>query len=333
MYKKALFWIRKNDTVACLLCPNNCILNENQIGKCRTRKNINNTLYTTAYNNPAAIHIDPIEKKPLYHFKPGHKTYSLATNGCVLNCQHCQNSALSQCEPKTLPQNKFKAANIVKKAILSACESIALTYSDPIAFYEYSLEICKEAKTKSIPIVFISSGYINNAPLKLLLPYLSAANIDLKAFNNSSYKTYFKGLLHPVLNTIITLRKSNVWLEITNLLIPGVNDNIDEINALCQWLADNNMHDTPLHFSKFHPSYNMPSTKTTPIKTLEMAFEIAKHHKLRNCYIGNTHNPKHSNTYCNNCNTLLINRFVPILEQKIFKGTCKNCGTNTQGIW
>ncbi|MFB6317673.1 AmmeMemoRadiSam system radical SAM enzyme [Saccharicrinis sp. FJH54] len=330
----ALFWTAENNHVDCHLCPNNCKLKDGQTGPCNTRINKENKLYTLAYNNPSAIQVDPVEKKPLYHFMPGHSTFSLATNGCILHCVQCQNSSISQCEPTQKSSEAYSPEAIIKLAKKHHCESISLTYTDPIAFFEYSYDICREAQQNDIPVTLISSGYINPEPLKLISPLISAANIDIKSFNENSYKLFFKGKLAPVLDSVLYLKKQNIWLEITVLLIPGINDSSKEITALCEWMDQNSLNDVPLHFSRFHPSHKLLSKSLTPLTSLEAAKSIAQEHHIIYCYIGNAENKDYHSTHCPNCGKVLIERHRLSLSYIYMQnGKCPECQTHIAGIW
>lgn len=332
--QKAKFWIPKNNAVKCVLCPNNCILKDGQTGPCNTRINHNNILYTLAYNNPSAVHIDPIEKKPLFHFKPGHSTFSLATNGCVLHCANCQNNSISQCKPTEPGTASNSPENIVRLALKYECESLSLTYTDPIAFYEYGLDIAKTAHNEKLPLVYISSGYINQEPLKEITPYLSAANIDLKCFNDKTYKLFYKGKLQAVLDTILYLHVQKVNLEITVLIIPGINDDEEEIKQMCDWLTENKLEQVPLHFSRFYPANKLPSKDPTPLTSLETAKHLAKEAGIKYIYIGNTRLADHNTTYCPECHKALILRHhLSLADNKLKAGTCPTCKTPIPGIW
>ncbi|MFB6340400.1 AmmeMemoRadiSam system radical SAM enzyme [Saccharicrinis sp. FJH62] len=330
----ALFWTTVNDHVNCHLCPNNCKLKDGQTGPCNTRINKGNKLYTLAYNNPSAIQVDPIEKKPLYHFMPGHSTFSLATNGCVLHCVQCQNSSISQCEPTQKSSDAYSPAKIVELAKKHKCESISLTYTDPIAYFEYSYDICREARFSDIPVTLISSGYINAEPLAMISPYITAANIDIKSFNDKTYKLFFKGKLQPVLDSVLHLYSKQIWLEITILLIPGVNDSREEIKALCTWMVQNNLNNVPLHFSRFHPSHKLLSKSPTPLTSLETAKKIAQKSGIIYCYIGNAEHKDYHTTFCPNCGKALIERHRLSLSYIFMQdGKCPECQTRIAGIW
>ena len=334
-YKKAKYYkIENHKKVICTLCPHQCILNEGKVGICRTRKNINGELYTLAYGNPCAINIDPIEKKPLLHFLPGTTAFSIATAGCNLSCKNCQNDTISQASPLDVPSYNLSPEAVVQKAIENNCKSIAYTYTDPIAFYEYTLDTAKIARKNGIKNVFISAGFINEEPLLELVPYLDAANIDLKSFDNNLYKKLNKAELQPVLNTLKILHKNNVWLEITNLIVPTWTDNMEMVASMCKWLYENDLYNYPLHFNRFSPLHKLSNLQATKISTLEKAREIAIKAGLKYVLIGNVWGHEGENTFCPNCNKVVVNR-TGFSSNKIFlkDGNCAFCGEPIAGVW
>jgi len=273
--------------VECLLCPHNCVLKEGQTGICRTRENNGGTLYSNAYGNPCSVAVDPIEKKPLYHFLPGSKILSIATAGCNLRCLNCQNWSISQVNPTENSAYELMPEAVVELALKEGTESIGFTYTEPTVFFEYMLETAKLARQKGIKTVMVSNGFINPEPLKELCGYLDAANIDLKVFDEATYKKLAGARLKPVLDTLQTLKSEYVWLEITNLLVPGFSDDPIKIQEMCHWLVINGFSDTPLHFSRFFPSYKLPDTKPTEVETVLQGCEIAKKSGIRYVYSGN----------------------------------------------
>ncbi len=273
--------------VQCLLCPHFCVLNEGQTGICRTRQNVGGTLYSNAYGNACSVAVDPIEKKPLYHFLPGSRILSIATAGCNLRCLNCQNWSISQSSPSEIPAYEFSPETIVELALKEGTESIGFTYTEPTVFFEYMLETAKLARQKGIKTVMVSNGYINQEPLKELCAYLDAANIDLKVFDDLTYRKLTGAKLKPVLETLQILKSEYVWLEITNLLVLGFSDDPIKIQELCNWLVVNGFSDTPLHFSRFFPNYKLPESKPTPIELVNLACEIAKNSGIRRVYAGN----------------------------------------------
>jgi len=332
--KEALFYKKlKNKIVQCFLCPNFCVIKENELGKCLARKNIRGKLISLSYERPVAMSIDLIEKKPLYHFLPGTKTFSIGTAGCTLKCLFCQNAEIAQKSPEDFPVNIIEPKKIVKMAKENNCKSISYTYTEPTAFYEYVLDTAKLAKKQGIKNIIISNGYINEKPLKELIKYLDAANIDLKGFTEEFYKKNCLGKLKPVLNTLKILKKNKVWLEITNLIIPKLNDNLKEIDRMTKWIKTNLGVNVPLHFSKFFPMHKMLNKPETPKKTLESAYKIAKKNGLRYIYLGNIKN-EHENTYCYKCSKILIERYgYSIIKNNIKHNYCYNCNAKIQGIF
>src|SRR3989344_3565942 len=282
--KEALYYKKLTDKkVKCILCPHFCLLAENKKGLCRVRKNINGKLYTLVYNKPCAVHIDPIEKKPLFHFLPSSKSLSVSTYGCNLFCLNCQNFEISK-EFKEINLKEVKSKEIIDLAIKNNCKSISYTYTEPTIFYEYMLDIAKLAKKSKLKNVIVSNGYINETPLKDLIPYIDAANIDLKSFNEKFYIKNCNAKLQPVLNTLKILKKSDRWIEITHLVIPGLNDNQKEVEKMCIWIKKN-LGNIPLHFSRFYPYYKLDYIQETPIATLKKLSNIAKKY-LDYVYIG-----------------------------------------------
>jgi len=322
----------ENNKVICELCPHNCELSKGQIGLCNARKNENGELISLSYGKPVAIHIDPVEKKPLYHFQPGTQTLSIGTAGCNLHCKNCQNSNISQTSPDELKYTEATPEQIVYAAIENKCNSISYTYTEPTVFYEYMLETAILAHSKGLKNIIVSNGFINEEPLLELVPYIDAANIDLKCFNDSIYKKMTTGSLEPVLTTLKILKENNVWLEITNLVIPKWTDNLDMIGDMCDWLISNGFEDVPLHFSRFHPSYKMQDIPPTPSETLEKAYEIAISKGIKYVYIGNLRTEK-NDTYCPYCGEKIIDRNGFSSDLNDFEGKCPNCDKEINGIW
>jgi pyruvate formate lyase activating enzyme len=322
----------KNKKVICKLCPHECKLSDGQTGLCNARQNENGELTSLSYGKIVAIHIDPIEKKPLYHFKPGSQTFSIGTAGCNLHCKNCQNSDISQKSPAELDFTETTPEQIVNSAIENGCNSISYTYTEPTIFYEYMLETAKLAHEKGLKNIIVSNGYINKKPLLELIPYIDAANIDLKCFNDSIYRKITTARLQPVLNTLKTLKDNGVWLEITNLVIPSYTDDLKMIEEMCEWLVDNGFENVPLHFNRFHPSYKMQDVPSTSIETLDKAYEIAKSKGINYVYLGNLRTEK-TNTYCPYCGTIIIKRNGFETNVKDFTGVCPKCGKEINGIW
>ncbi|MFH1281396.1 MAG: AmmeMemoRadiSam system radical SAM enzyme [Candidatus Omnitrophota bacterium] len=333
--KEALYWLDAGEgKVQCSLCPRRCLIPLNQRGFCRARKNIKGKLYAMTYGQPVAMHIDPIEKKPLFHVYPGTKSFSIATAGCNLRCKFCQNWEISQLDPQTVKVAFVPPQDIVREAKKSGSKTIAFTYTEPTIFYEYMLDITKLAKEEGIACVMHSAGFINEEPLRQLAKYLTAANIDLKGFSDKYYSSFCEGNLASVLNSLKILKEEKVWVEITNLIIPSANDSDEDISNLCLWIKDNLGLDTPVHFSRFFPMYKLVDLSPTPLKTLIRAKEIARKSGLSYVYIGNVPENAGEDTICPVCNKLLIKRTgYTVLENNIIKGKCKFCGVKISGVW
>lgn len=329
---EAKYYSKEGAVVVCGLCPNRCRLSEGQTGPCHTRKVIDGILYSMSYANPCAIHIDPIEKKPLYHFFPGSDTFSLGVAGCLLHCKNCQNYSVSQASPEEMQLYSCSPEDIVADCIARQCDSISYTYTEPFAFYEYMLEITKLAKSKGLKNIIVSSGFVNEDPLHELIPYLDAANIDLKCFSHTVYKTLCKGDLDVVLWNIKILNKSHVWLELTNLIIPGYTDDMEMIKQMCGWLMSNGLERVPIHFSRFFPQYQLSQVDETPLETIEEAMMAAKNAGLKYVYSGNVASP--SDTFCPQCHTALVRRIgYNVQVMASFVGRCPKCNYPIDGCF
>ncbi|MGE0087958.1 MAG: AmmeMemoRadiSam system radical SAM enzyme [Bacteroidales bacterium] len=332
--KVSKFYIETPRGVRCTLCPNDCTIKEGDEGDCRSRVNHKGKLYSIGYGNPCSINIDPIEKKPLYHFLPESRTYSLAVAGCNLACLNCQNWQISQVSPKDTRNYDLMPEFVWKQANEYNCLSISYTYSEPIVFYEYVYDSAKIAKQNGIKNVLVSAGYINEKPLLELTPFIDAANIDLKSFDNDIYNRLNGGELEPVLTALKVLKQEGVWLEITNLIVPEWTDDLDMIKRMCDWLYNNGFDDTPLHFSRFHPMYKLTHLPSTPVSILTKAKEIAEKAGLKYIYIGNVPGSDAQNTICPNCKSIVIERKgYQIVRKNILNGYCKNCKTKIAGVW
>ncbi|MFA5402415.1 MAG: AmmeMemoRadiSam system radical SAM enzyme [Candidatus Omnitrophota bacterium] len=333
--KEAAFY-RKLDknTVQCQLCPRRCVIPEGRRGYCGTRENRNGALYTLVYAKPVAIHIDPIEKKPLFHFLPSTTAYSLATAGCNLKCKFCQNWEISQSRPEEVEYRYLEPLELAGKAKASGSPTIAYTYSEPTVFYEYMLEIARLARERGIKNIMHSNGYINEAPLRVLAKYLDAANIDLKGFSDEYYAKFTESSLEPVLNSLKVLKEEGVHIEITTLLLPGFNDDEATLKKMCLWIKDNLGADTPLHFSRFFPMYKLTSLNPTPVESLQRARHIALDCGLNYVYIGNIPASPAENTYCPRCKKIIIERRgYFIVQNNLKEGRCKFCGEKIAGVW
>ncbi|HDZ76929.1 MAG TPA: AmmeMemoRadiSam system radical SAM enzyme [Candidatus Omnitrophica bacterium] len=320
--------------IQCTLCPFNCFLPEGVRGICRVRANVAGELKTLVYAQPVSVNIDPIEKKPVYHFLPGSRIFSIATVGCNLRCAFCQNWEISQCYPEQAKGRILSPQEVVELAVKYECNSIAYTYSEPAVFYEYVLDTAKLAKERGLRNVLVSAGYINAEPLRELAVYFDVIKIDLKGFNEKFYRDVVGGSLKFVLETLKELKKLGVLVEIVNLVVPTLNDDMEEIKEMCEWIYKNLGPDTPLFFSRFTPQYRLANLPSTPIEVLEEARDTALKVGLRYVYIGNVAGHEGENTYCPSCGKILIRRYgYAILENRIVKGACFFCGENIAGIW
>jgi len=338
--KVASYWIKKEGTtVQCQNCPHQCILKDGERGFCRVRENKGGKLYTLGYGNPCAVHIDPIEKKPLYHFFPGTNAYSIAVAGCNFRCKHCQNYQISQLAPEETDNYKLPPKNLIEEVLRYKKQynisSIAYTYTEPSVFIEYMLDSAKLAKKQGIKNVYHSNGYLNEKPLLDLIPFLDGANVDLKFFKDDSYRDIASGSLEPVLETLKRLKAGGVWLEITYLIIPTINDDAKEIKEMTKWVLDNLGDEVPIHFSRFYPTYKLENLPQTPLKSVETAREIAIDMGIKYSFVGNVPmGHQGENTYCPECGKLLIKRRgFYVLENNIKKGSCPGCGTKIAGVW
>jgi len=320
--------------VQCRLCPRRCLLEEGQRGVCTVRKNVGGSLYSLVWGLPCAVNVDPIEKKPFFHFLPGTLTFSISTAGCNMRCIFCQNWQISQKSPEETKNCSLPPVEVVKAAKKSGCRSIAYTYTEPAVYYEYMLDTAREARKAGLFNVMHSCGYINPEPLRELCRYLDAADIDLKSIDQQFYSTLTMGDVAPVLECLKILKKEGVWTEITNLVIPGQNDDSVTIKKMCRWIRENLGPDVPLHFSRFHPMYRLNNLPPTSFDTLELARRIALREGLHFVYIGNVPGNAAENTICPGCGKLLIERKgFEIQKNEISGGKCKYCGRKIPGIF
>lgn len=335
IYRKiALFQEETARGIMCRICPNECVLKEGEISKCNNRKVYKSKLYTMAYGNPCSVNVDPVEKKPLYHFYPGSRAFSIATAGCNLVCLNCQNWTISQTSPDKTRNVELPPKLVVEECQKNNCKSIAYTYSEPVTFYEYAFETATIAKSEGVKNIFKSNGYINPEPLKKLCSVIDAANIDLKAITESTYLKLSGAKLQPVLDSLKIYKDMGVWLEITNLIIPSWTDNRDDIRKLCKWLIQNGFSDTPLHFSRFYPLYKLDQLPPTPVETLNIAAKIASEEGLKYVYTGNVPGNELSDTRCPSCGNIVVARQgYRIVSNSIKKGNCSYCGNQIPGIW
>ena len=320
--------------VQCQLCPKQCLIESGQSGECRVRINIDGVLRTVVYGYPCSIHIDPIEKKPLFHFLPSTKILSLATVGCNLHCKNCQNWEISQANPEDSQAFVCSPERLIQLTKRYRCPSLAYTYTDPIVYYEYTYDTAKLARKDHIRNVLVTAGYINEEPWKKLLEYVDAANIDLKGITDDFYRRICSGTLKPVQQALVLAKGSGILVEVTNLIIPTLNDKPEQISQLTRWIKANLGADTPLHFSGFYPRYQMRHLPATSLKTLEAARQIGISEGLYYVYVGNLRSKEGENTYCPGCKSLLIERSgYTILQNKLKDGCCPDCGKAIYGVW
>ncbi|MFC1509627.1 AmmeMemoRadiSam system radical SAM enzyme [Candidatus Omnitrophota bacterium] len=318
----------------CLLCPRECELREGDRGDCRARMNINGKLQTLVYGKPCSINVDPIEKKPLFHYLPGTGSFSIATAGCNLHCMYCQNWEISQREPENVRNIDLSPEEVVKHAIDKKCRTIAYTYSEPIIFFEYAADTGRLAHKNNLLNVWVTAGYINPEPLEEAVSFVDAANVDLKGITDKFYKEMSRGTLSPVLNTIKTMKESGVWVEITNLVVPTYNDTKEDFSMLCDWVVENVGSDVPVHFSRFSPMFQLKNLPPTPEETLTQARKIAMSKGIHYAYVGNVPGHEGNNTYCPKCKNIVIGRRGYMITEYNLEGNkCKFCNNQIPGKW
>ncbi|MGQ9617677.1 MAG: AmmeMemoRadiSam system radical SAM enzyme [Candidatus Aminicenantia bacterium] len=320
--------------VECELCPRKCLVGDTERGYCGVRENRKGKYITLVYGKPCSMAVDPIEKKPFFHFFPGTSAFSLATAGCNVNCKFCQNWEISQVRPEQVRSLDLLPSRVASLALQYGCSSISYTYSEPVIFFEYMYDCSIEARKVGIKNTVVTNAYIQLKPLEELCKVVDAIKVDLKAFRESFYKDIVRGQLKPVLESIKKIKERGVWLEIVYLVIPGFNDFGEDIKKMAKWFREEVSDLVPVHFSRFHPMYLMRNIPPTPVKTLENLRRIAMDEGLKYVYIGNVPGHDGENTYCHNCGKLLIRRYgFSILEFNIKRGKCKFCNTKIPGIF
>ncbi len=318
----------------CTLCPNGCRLSPGDRSICRSRVNIDGKMYSLTYGNPCAVHMDPVEKKPLFHFKPTTRVFSIAATGCNFRCLNCQNWQISQAKPESVRFAKLPPAEVVEKANQAGAAAIAYTYSEPTTFFEYMYDTAVLARKQGLANLWISNGYINPAPLEKFCNVLDGANVNLKAFSDAIYKKLNGGRLQPVLETFKTLHRQNIHFEMTNLVVPGYTDDAGMVKDMCRWILDNLGPDHPLHFLRFAPQYKLKRLPPTPVETLTRFRNLALEEGIRYVYVGNVPGHEGESTYCHNCGKILIERNgYRIGAQNIEDGKCRFCRTPIPGVW
>jgi pyruvate formate lyase activating enzyme len=320
--------------IRCMLCAKECTLKEGERGGCRTRMNDKGTLRSLVYGRPVAVHIDPIEKKPLYHFLPGSAAFSIGTAGCPLQCKFCQNWEISQARPEDFSVPFISPAAVVQQCKSRGIPVIAFTYNEPTVFIEYLTDIARIAKEDNIRSVLISCGLMKKEPMDEMCAVLNAIKIDLKGFSRDFYRRVCGAELEPVLRSIKQAFKSGVHLEIVNLVVPTLNDSTPMLTELVKWVAGEVGPDVPLHFTRFHPDYQMLNLAPTPVATLEKAYDLARAEGIRYPYVGNVPGHRGNHTYCFACGKPVILRsafFVTEIHLK--NGRCGYCGEPVAGVW
>jgi pyruvate formate lyase activating enzyme len=330
MAHEAMFYKKlENNKLQCLLCSHYCTISPGKRGICRVRENQEGVLYSLNYRKLIAANIDPIEKKPLFHFYPGSQSYSIAAMGCNFRCLHCQNWSISQPERDVIEGQVVSPEKVVQNALNSGCLSISYTYTEPTIYFETAFEISQLARQKGLKNVFVTNGYISPDALNNFAPYLDAANIDLKAMSDSFYREVCGAKLKPVLDRIKQYYELGIWIEITTLIIPGYNDKDDELEAIAQFIADID-REIPWHISAFYPTYKLDNVPATPVSALQRAYQIGRDRGLRYVYEGNV--GQGENTDCPSCGKIVIKRQYFSAENRVEDGKCPFCGENIHGI-
>jgi pyruvate formate lyase activating enzyme len=320
--------------VQCELCPKGCVIAPGQSGECRVRINVDGTLRTVVYGYPCTINVDPVEKKPLFHFVPGTPILSLATVGCNLHCKNCQNWEISQANPETTPAFPCPPQKVVALARQHDCPLLAYTYTEPIVYYEYTYDTSRLAREAGLRNVLVTAGYINAEPWRKLLTHVDAITLDVKAIREEFYRDICSATLKPVQEALIIAKSCGVWVEVSNLVIPTLNDKPEELRELCRWVRANLGAETPLHFLGFYPRYQMQHLPPTSAETLDLARRIALDEGLSYVYVGNVLSKEGQNTYCPGCRKLLIERSgYTIVRNDIKDGHCPQCRRPIDGVW
>jgi pyruvate formate lyase activating enzyme len=333
--KEAMFWEPQAEAqVRCGLCRFRCLIQEGSRGVCRVRENRGGALYSLVYGKLCAEHVDPIEKKPLFHFQPGSRSFSIATVGCNFRCRHCQNYTISQVSPHaTIPGIDRTPEEVVRRAVAGGCSSISYTYTEPTIFFEFAHDTARMAEKAGLKNVFVTNGYITKEALAAIAPVLHGANIDLKGFREEFYRDMVHARLSEVLDSIIEYKRQGIWIELTTLIIPGLNDSDEELKGIASFIGNNLGADTPWHVTQFYPTYQLMDLPRTPVETLRRARDIGRAAGLRYVYEGNVPGEGGENTWCPSCSSLLIKRFGYLIDSnRIQEGRCPDCGEAIAGV-
>lgn len=334
--KEAMFYERLGTgQVRCNLCRFHCVISDGNRGICNVRENRGGALYSLVYGRICAEQVDPVEKKPLFHLLPGSLSYSIATVGCNFRCHHCQNYGISQLgKGSAIPGESRQPGEIVRRAVESGCRSISYTYTEPTIFYEFAYDTAVLACEAGLKNIFVSNGYITREALSRITPFLHAANIDLKSFNDKFYREIVHASLPELLDSLVTYRELGIWLEITTLVIPGLNDSDKELQGIADFIVSNLGKDTPWHVSRFYPTYRLTDRPPTPVATLRRAREIGLAAGLNYVYEGNVPGSGGESSYCPACSALLIGRSGYRIEtDRLVNGACPDCKTGIAGIF
>ena len=332
--REVYFQKASGENVQCLTCPNLCLLPPNARSRCQSHVNKDGKLYTLVYGNPCAVHVDPIEKKPFYHFLPGTWSFSIGTTGCSFHCLNCQNWQISQVKPEEVRFYTLYPDEAAAMALEKNCRTIAFTYNEPTTAIEYALDTFRQARPKNVRGVWVSNGFVNRPPLLELCKHLSAARIDVKGFSEEMYATLNAGRLAPVLETLKTLKSEGVWLETIVLIVPTYTDRMEMVKGMCDWFLKNLGPDCPVHFLRFQPQYKLTHLPPTSVAFLEEARKTALAMGLHHVYVGNVPNPESNSTYCPGCKKMLINRVgFSVKENRMKNGRCPDCNRKIAGVW
>ncbi|HBG07470.1 MAG: AmmeMemoRadiSam system radical SAM enzyme [Geobacteraceae bacterium GWC2_58_44] len=335
--KEAMFYEKlAGGRVRCGLCRFRCLIGTGKRGHCRVRENREGVLYSLVYGRVVAEHVDPIEKKPLFHVLPGSRSYSVATVGCNFRCLHCQNYSIAQPEESSVEHSGGFVApeSIVDRALVAGCSSISYTYTEPTIFFEYALETAQLAKSAGLRNIFVTNGYITNEALAVIAPFLDAANIDLKGFSDSFYRDAVGASFAEVLDCIREYKRLGIWLEITTLVIPNRNDSDEELRGIAEFIAKEIGPETPWHVTQFYPTYRLTAEPRTPLATLRAARKLGLAAGLRYVYEGNVPGEGGESSSCPSCGAVLIKRYGYIIEKNLLtRGRCPGCGVPIEGIW
>jgi pyruvate formate lyase activating enzyme len=319
----------------CFLCSHHCRIKEGRYGFCGVRQNRDGTLYTRSYGQIITANVDPIEKKPLYHFHPGTTAFSIATMGCNFHCDFCQNWQISQTSHRdgtAGERQNVEPREIARSAEERGCRTIAYTYTEPTIFFEYAYDTARLAKERGLANVFVTNGYMTPETLETAAPYLDGCNVDLKSFRDGFYKERCKARLRPVLDAVRKMRELGIWVEVTTLVIPGQNDGEDELASIAGFIAETDA-DIPWHISRFHPDYRLTDAASTPVSTLERARELGREAGLRYIYVGNVPGAS-ADTLCPHCNASVVRRRAyAVSEQEVENGRCPRCGEPVAGVF